>query len=108
MPGWVAWLVIVFGLANVFEIVLNLWPRRFEFNAILLNNIAWADLLSWNQDVLGRACDFSQQAIEALPWESYVKGTRGSALVASGEVERGMILLRQALADNEDLHNKAF
>jgi tetratricopeptide (TPR) repeat protein len=206
MPGWAAWLVIVFGLANVFELVLNLWPRRYhsaignlpndgltlltlpfvtqaeidgyprqyfhyecaamlrlgdhtgaiaccmqglerfpgdetlrycqalvlldqhmldearrlfeelrqqwptasEFNAILLNNIAWTDLLSWNQEELGRACAFSRQAIEALPWESYIKGTRGSALVASGEVERGMILLRQAIADNEDLHNKAY
>lgn len=204
MPGWAVWIVIVFGLANVFEIVLNLWPRRLwstignlandgllllrlpfapqteidrlhfayyqfeylaklrkgdyagaaescrqgldrcpyditlkycqaiilleqgmfddarrvfeelrqfpvatgEWNALLLNNIAWADLVSWNQD-LGRADDYSRQAIEALPWRPEVKGTRGGVLIVSGEIESGMNLVRQAFAENEEIRNKA-
>ncbi len=205
VPGWVAWLVIIFGLANAFEIGLNLWPRRFrmpfgelasdglalaklpfapqdevdqyaldyyyyeslarlrlgdhagaiaclqeglhrysqdmtlrscyaavlldqeeydkaarvfdelrerlyvppETDALLLNNIAWADLLTWKPDRLERALDFSRQAIDALSWQPEVKGTRGSVLVVSGDVANGIALLEQAWTDNEDPCNRA-
>jgi len=206
MPGVLVWLVIVFGLANAFEIVLNLWPRRFrthfgelasdglalvrlpfasqdeidqyalayyyyeslgrlrlndeagaieclqeglhrfpadislrscyalvlldqdeydkatrifeelrqrpelspEADALLQNNIAWADLVSWKAERLERALDFSCQAIDALPWQPELKGTRGSVLVVSGDVENGVNLLRQAWTENEDRRNRAF
>jgi len=204
-PEWVTWLLVAFALANAFEIVLNLWPKRYrsaigdlpndglallklpfmtqeeidlyhlayfyyeclarlrqddhagataycaeglkkfpdnvslkwcqaaialdqdrwddarrifeearalpqmtpEGNALLLTSIAWADLISWVPTELGQADDYSRQAIDALPWRPEVKGTRGSVLVASGLVEPGMHLLRQALAENEETENRA-
>jgi tetratricopeptide (TPR) repeat protein len=30
VPDWLLWLTIVFGLANVFAIVINLWPRHIS------------------------------------------------------------------------------
>ena len=205
LPGWMIWLVVVFGLANAFEIVINLWPRRFkmplgelcndglamltlpfasqaeidaypvayyyyeslarmrqdehagsleccleglrrypdnaslrschalvlldheqcdeaarifeelrqqpdlppESDALLLNCIAWADLVSWNPEKLESADKCSAQAIEALPWVPAIKGTRGSVLLTSGKVDDGIYLLEQAWAENEDPSNQA-
>ncbi len=203
--GSVVWLGIVFGMANAFEIALNLWPRRFavpfgelasdglllvrlpfvpdeqleqwgigyyyyeslarlrdgdhagaieclqeglaryggdvclrscyatvlldqgdydkaarvfealrerpglpaETAALLLNNIAWADLASGNSENIPRSLEYSRQAIEALPWSPKVKETRGCALLASGDTEPGMDLLRKAWTENEDARDRA-
>lgn len=205
LPGSIVWLVIVFGLANAFEIVLNLWPRTFrlaigelpndglalfrltfsprsemqasplayyyyeslarlrqddhagaieclqeglaefpadtylrscyamvllqqgdcdkavrvfeeirqrpettgENDAILLNGIAWSDVVSWKPENLERAQDCSLRAIEALPWRAEIKGTRGSVLVMSGDFENGVCLLEQAFVENEERDNRA-
>ncbi len=78
-----------------------------EYQAMLLNNIAWANLLSREACRLAEARELSEKAYRILPWEAYINGTRGSVLVETGEVEAGMTLLQQALAENESLSNQS-
>jgi len=76
-------------------------------DAILLNNVAWVDLLTGDPSLLTEAGECSARAFQAIPWVPEIKGTRGSVLIEQGEVSEGMELVRQALEDNEDHANKA-
>lgn len=78
-----------------------------EWRAIMINNVAWSDLVSRDPELIPESLDFSAQAYRALPWMPEIKGTRGSILMETGEVEAGMTLLQQALAENESLSNQS-
>jgi hypothetical protein len=93
--------------ARVFESLRDSPELPPEYDALMLNNIAWIDVASKKSENLPRAQDYSRRAMDALPWNPAVKGTRGSVLVASGEFENGIDLLKTAFAENEDIHNRA-
>jgi tetratricopeptide (TPR) repeat protein len=76
--------------------------------AITWNNIAWACLLTGNDDLKEEANGLSKQAYEQTPWVPQVKGTRGSVLVENGQIEEGIKLLEAALAENELTTDRAF
>lgn len=77
------------------------------YRAMLLTAIAWTDLVSWDPTALKHATESSREAIEALPWQPQIKGTRGSVLVVAGQVQGGTSLLREAFAENDDPEYKA-
>jgi hypothetical protein len=75
--------------------------------ALILNNIAWADLLLGSKNLAAEADAFSAEAWTALPWMPALCGTRGAALVECGELEAGIALLRTSLEKNKDPYNRA-
>jgi tetratricopeptide (TPR) repeat protein len=74
---------------------------------ILYNNVAYADVLLRNPDLLPEADRYSGEAIRQIGWESSVIGTRGAVLMETGRVEEGIHLLQKALADNREDSGKA-
>ena len=93
--------------AHIFESLRECPELPPEYDAVILNNLAWIDVASWKVKDFQRAQDFSHRAMDALPWNSAVKGTRGSVLVASGDVAIGINLLKEAWVENEDIQNQA-
>jgi len=77
-------------------------PRDTE--ATLRNNVAWASLML---NELEEADAESARAMEELGWHRALQGTRGAVLVARGQLEPGLELLREALTRPEQLHPMA-
>lgn len=75
--------------------------------AVTFANLAWADLLLDDPALLPEALDASATAIKALPAEPAVRSTRGFALVESGRVEEGLMLLAEALTRLRERRHRA-
>jgi tetratricopeptide (TPR) repeat protein len=86
---------------------LNQLVMTREVQAILWNNIAWIDLMLADPALLEEANTFSRQALEELPWQSYVRGTRGSVLIELGQIDEGVRHVEQALRYNYPGTSKA-
>jgi tetratricopeptide (TPR) repeat protein len=80
---------------------------RPALRALLLNNIAWVDLMIGGRDYLEEADQFSQQALELQGSRPQFQGTRGSVLIELGEFDRGLPLVRAAFEFNTDPRLKA-
>jgi len=63
---------------------------------LLLNNIAWADLMLRRADLLREADTYSEEAIKELPNLPAIQGTRGAVLVTLGRAEEGLSLLKKS------------
>jgi|GEM_PF-2468265 len=75
--------------------------------AIMLNNVAFANLLLDDPALLPEADAYSEKAYQAYSWEPAVLGTRGGVLVALDRVEEGLKLLRQSLEKGFEKRGKA-
>ena len=76
-------------------------------HAIDLNNLAWADLMSEDPDLLDEALAASEEAERKLAWNPAVKGTRGYTLIQSGRVADGVALVRRAYQTHRDRNDRA-
>jgi tetratricopeptide (TPR) repeat protein len=74
---------------------------------LTLNNVAYVDALIGGDQLLAEADEYSKQALENLPWLPPVIGTRGTVLVALGQIEAGLELLRRSMEASDDPHGKA-
>jgi tetratricopeptide (TPR) repeat protein len=92
---------------NCFKKLVGGSARNPGFHALLLNNIAYVDVLIGGDGMLEEADRYSKQALAACPWLSFVKGTRGTVLVELGQVEEGILLLREAMQNDVDSQSKA-
>ena len=75
--------------------------------ALLMNNVAFANILLDDPALLPEADSYSDQAYQALSWEPAIVGTRGGVLVALNRTDEGLELLKQALKKNLDKRGKA-
>ena len=75
--------------------------------AILLNNIAFADIMLENPELLPEADSFSEQAYQMISWEPAVTGTRGGVLVYLDRPEEGVEFLKEAFSKSIDKRGKA-
>jgi len=73
----------------------------------LWNNIAWADFMLADPNLLDEADRFSLQSLQATPWAPYAKGTRGAVLMELGRLDESIPLLRQALDGNDGHRHKS-
>jgi len=80
---------------------------RPEQLAVARNNLAYADFLSERDDLLEEAGQLSAEAVRALGWHPAVQGTRGAVLVALGQAESGIALLRSSLEKVVDAGDRA-
>ncbi len=69
--------------------------NRFLF----MNNIAYADALAGKPEWLAEADAYSRDAYVAVPWVPAIVGTRGTVLVALGQFDEGLKLLKKSLED---------
>ncbi|HZQ46842.1 MAG TPA: site-2 protease family protein [Verrucomicrobiae bacterium] len=76
-------------------------------NALALNNLAYTDIMLGNKELLSEADACSRQAVEKLPWMAAIKGTRGNVLIELGQIEQGIVLLRESMRDGESASSKA-
>jgi tetratricopeptide (TPR) repeat protein len=74
---------------------------------LILDTIAWNDLMLGHKELIPEAFTFSLEALTAEPWSPAFKGTHGAVLVELGEFDAGLDLLKKALAGNKDAYNKA-
>lgn len=92
------------------EIFLQLLPTQPKPNPtrfIFLNNIAYADALMENPELLPEADAFSQEAYAGAPWNPAIVGTRGTVLVAMGQIEPGIKLLKESFDKASKVQSKA-
>jgi len=75
--------------------------------AILMNNVAFANIMLDDPALLPEADSLSEQAYQILSWEPAIIGTRGGVLVALDQPEDGLDLLKQALRKSADRRGKA-
>ncbi|MEW5828286.1 MAG: site-2 protease family protein [Chloroflexota bacterium] len=75
--------------------------------AIMLNNVAFADLLLDDPALLPEADAYSDRACQAYFWEPAVLGTRGGVLIALDQAKEGLDLLRQSLEKGFEKRGKA-
>ncbi|MEY2409279.1 MAG: hypothetical protein QOF48_1949 [Verrucomicrobiota bacterium] len=73
----------------------------------MFNNIAYADILIGDPDLLWEADAGSRLALERQPWMAAFKGTRGMVLVELGDLDAGLKLLHEAFHEQDDKKNQA-
>jgi len=64
--------------------------------ALVANNYAWANFMQGGEQALDEAERATSKAINLVPNNPHVLGTRGAVLVARGEIEKGRELLERA------------
>lgn len=75
--------------------------------AMLLNNVAFANIMLDDSTLVAEADNYSEQAYQILPWEPSITGTRGGVLVALNRPDEGIELLKGALSKNPGKRSKA-
>lgn len=78
-----------------------------EHRAMDHNNLAWAALMLGRPDLRAEADQMSAAAYAALPWSPPILGTRGYALMETGDVEGGLALTRMAFERDTRPRNRA-
>ena len=81
------------------EIFCQLLPQKAKPDGTrfsILNNIAYADALIGTPDLLPEADAYSKAAYAGAPWVPPITGTRGTVLVAMGQLELGIKLLKES------------
>ncbi len=73
----------------------------------ILNNIAYADALINDPLLLPEADAYSKEAYNGLPWSPPIIGTRGTVLVAMGQIEEGIKLLKESFEKHDAPRGKA-
>ncbi len=80
---------------------------KLDQKMILLNNIAYTNLLSGKNQLIEESNRYSEEAYKNIPWVPAVKGTRGAVLVEMGRVDEGLVLLREAFDAHFEPEGKA-
>jgi hypothetical protein len=75
--------------------------------AILKNNLAWAAAHLGDPALLDEAERFSKAALAHFPKAPFALGTRGSVLLAQGQVAQALPLLREAYAGGDSPFQRA-
>jgi len=98
-----------FGEARAeFEAVLSAEAAKQPYLKYLLyNNIAYADLLLKDPDMLAEADRYSSEAFRQIGWEPSIISTRGAVLAEMGRPDEGIRLLQDALTRHADEFGKA-
>lgn len=73
---------------------------------MLKNNIAYAEALVGNEELLIEAAQFSKEVFEKAPWVPAFRGTRGTVLIEQGCYDEGLELLKEAMSLEESPENK--
>jgi Flp pilus assembly protein TadD len=92
------------------EIFLQLLPSEAKPGSkryVILNNIAYADALTGDPELLPEADAYSKEAYSGAPWTAYIIGTRGTVLVELGQFQEGIKLLHESIEKHKEARSKA-
>lgn len=92
------------------ETFLQLLPNETKLNRkriSMLNNIAYADALTDDPELLPEADAYSKEAYDSVPWSPPIIGTRGTVLVAMGRFQEGIELLKESFVKHNAPRGKA-
>jgi Zn-dependent protease len=92
---------------DTFKALLERHAEPSAMRAICLNNLAWADLSVGEPALIKEADSLSAEAYGLLPWVPAINGTRGFALIESGQIDTGITLLRFAYKGADGWSSKA-
>jgi hypothetical protein len=82
---------------GIYRRLLEKHGQQPDSRALLLNGIAFANLMIGDPALLAEADEASRQALEHAPLSMYYKGTRGCVLIELGQHEAGIQLLQEAM-----------
>jgi tetratricopeptide (TPR) repeat protein len=74
---------------------------------VMLNNLAWSDLVADDPTLLPEADEMSARANDKVGWHPAVKGTRGSVLIELRRMDEGLSLVSAAMQAQADPRSKA-
>jgi tetratricopeptide (TPR) repeat protein len=74
-----------------------------NYDLIIYNNLAWIKLLTFTEESLKEADTFSKKAYEINSDTYYVKGTRGSTLIALEKYDEGIKILNKGIKANKPI-----
>ena len=86
---------------EAFCALLERSPQKPAFRTIMLNNIAWCDVMMNDPSLLDEADRFSKEAMAMAGGMAFIKDTRGTVLVALGRFEEAVPLLKEAMLEHE-------
>ncbi len=92
---------------EIYQILLGRADLPPFFRTYCLNDLAYVSALMGGEESLKEADRYSQEALESIPFIPSFKGTRGSVLVERGCYEEGIVLLKEAMAKNDETISKA-
>ena len=92
---------------EAFQQVLEQCSNIPGYRALMLNNIAYTNILAGDPELLDEADRFSTEALLILSSMPEVKGTRGSVLLARGRFDEAIPLLQYAADHVLSSRNKA-
>ena len=92
---------------EVFHRLLAREKQASSLASVLMNNIAYANALSGNPEWLAEADAFSRNAYAQLPWIPAIVGTRGTVLLALGQIDEATKLLSKSFEEHESPISKA-
>jgi tetratricopeptide (TPR) repeat protein len=81
--------------------------RQAERRMLLLNNIAWVNVILGGNDLLAEADHYSEEAIRFAPKVPSFMGTRGAVLIRTGRIREGVSLLKTAYRQHSDRSSRA-
>jgi hypothetical protein len=92
------------------EIFLELLARdglKPAHRCLFANNLAYVNTLIGGAELIEEADRYSKESMENMPFVSHFKGTRGCVLVELGRIDEGLVLLKEAMEQNDDRQSKA-
>ena len=93
---------------NTFANLLQSHPdMKPELKFMVQNNIAYANLMVGDPALLAEADTLSAQAYKNAPWMPSIVGTRGAVLVELGQLDEGIAMLKEAMANQSEVQGKA-
>lgn len=78
---------------------LKIYGREHDkrYDPILNNNLAWLNLLKFDEESFRKADQYSREAFKSSPKVPYIRGTRASVLILTGEIEKGLEILKETV-----------
>ncbi|MBI3853781.1 MAG: site-2 protease family protein [Verrucomicrobia bacterium] len=92
---------------NCFSSLLKSDSEKPAFRAVILNNIAYTNVLIGKQELLDEADRFSQEAMANLGSMPSIRGTRGAVLAELGRFNEALPLLHDAMQRGASASSKA-
>ena len=89
------------------ELLNSKEAAQADYRVLLLNNIAWVDVVLGKDELLVEADKYSEEAIKKEPETTSFIGTRGAVLVRTGRTEEGLRMLRNAFRRHSDKSARA-
>lgn len=81
--------------------------HEVERRPLLLNNIAWTNVVLGKDELLQEADDYSEEALRFAPKLTCFIGTRGAVLVMTGRIQEGLGLLKTAFRHHSERSSRS-